>query len=534
VLQRDGPRRVPSLSGGSVWDSGAESDGTIVCPCAKEHLMVLRIQCMMGGFLMAVVVSLIFVDGADFTVFPIEEVSCAASQIVTHMDFVRGLISRKTERVILVAMYLGLLLTIAVLSLWFSYPLQRQYGPLLLVACALVTTNMWRWNWAERVVLQRQAAKMNRSKRAAIYVFHSSLPVGTRRYVTQPSLLTSVYSPVETDTTLTETGGGGETLAVGPESEAEVEAEAEAEAEAERERDIDDVDSVSVSVGRDHEEEEEGKEREGQDGKTVAEESPAAPAPVLDAQEVEVGVPAQSLALADIGPGMITTEENVVIGFLGVVPTEEAIPAAAYIQNLITLMHVIDGLLMLSYTGVEKIKGSDGVLIVRVCGPSLSQAPQTEEEREQAEWEQVTRDCRLMCRFLSAVSIAANHMIGRTLNGDIIQGLRAGVACGPVTAGVLGTCELMYDVFGDTVNTAARLMSKAGAGEILVSEMVAAHVASVAMPPDGTARPQERCGHLGLVQSRPRLLFLKGKGLFPVRQVLLTKTSLHRTHRHLM
>ena len=53
-------------------------------------------------------------------------------------------------------------------------------------------------------------------------------------------------------------------------------------------------------------------------------------------------------------------------------------------------------------------------------------------------------------------------------------GMRIGLATGSVMAGVIGRSKFAYDVWGDTVNVAARVEGLAQAGEILVSESVKA------------------------------------------------------------
>jgi adenylate cyclase len=51
--------------------------------------------------------------------------------------------------------------------------------------------------------------------------------------------------------------------------------------------------------------------------------------------------------------------------------------------------------------------------------------------------------------------------------------VRIGIHCGPLTAGVIGTERLQYDVWGDTVNVASRMESTGEPGRIHVSEAFA-------------------------------------------------------------
>ena len=56
-------------------------------------------------------------------------------------------------------------------------------------------------------------------------------------------------------------------------------------------------------------------------------------------------------------------------------------------------------------------------------------------------------------------------------SGDQMK-VRIGMATGPAVAGVIGTRKFAYDLWGDTVNTAARMESNGTPGEIQVSNTV--------------------------------------------------------------
>jgi adenylate cyclase len=91
--------------------------------------------------------------------------------------------------------------------------------------------------------------------------------------------------------------------------------------------------------------------------------------------------------------------------------------------------------------------------------------------------------------------------VGRRPN--LALAMRVGIATGPVTAGVIGRAKISYDVWGDTVNLAARLESHGSPGRIHVSLAT--------------------CKALGEDYGERRAIELKGIGL--VETVLIVRPS---------
>ena len=75
------------------------------------------------------------------------------------------------------------------------------------------------------------------------------------------------------------------------------------------------------------------------------------------------------------------------------------------------------------------------------------------------------------CAQMALDMMEAVRLIGAQ-TGETIQ-LRIGLHCGPVVAGVIGTRKYAYDVWGDTVNIAARLEEYSLPGRIQTSGTVA-------------------------------------------------------------
>ena len=82
--------------------------------------------------------------------------------------------------------------------------------------------------------------------------------------------------------------------------------------------------------------------------------------------------------------------------------------------------------------------------------------------------------------------------------------IRVGLNCGPVTAGVIGTTKFHYDVWGNTVNVASRMESKANPGGIRITE----------------ALKNELEGQEGIEFSEPIECEVKGKGLMKTFEVM--------------
>jgi len=88
--------------------------------------------------------------------------------------------------------------------------------------------------------------------------------------------------------------------------------------------------------------------------------------------------------------------------------------------------------------------------------------------------------------------------------------VRIGINSGPVIAGVIGTHKFIYDVWGDTVNTASRMESSGAPGHVHVS-----------------ADTRLMLGEAYLFEPRGSL-DIKGKGVMDTYFLLGSRTKSHR------
>ena len=71
--------------------------------------------------------------------------------------------------------------------------------------------------------------------------------------------------------------------------------------------------------------------------------------------------------------------------------------------------------------------------------------------------------------------------------------VRIGLHAGPVIAGVVGKRSISYDIWGDTVNTAALVEEHGAPGRVNVSETVAGYVESMFdLEPRGTVESEKK------------------------------------------
>jgi len=131
-------------------------------------------------------------------------------------------------------------------------------------------------------------------------------------------------------------------------------------------------------------------------------------------------------------------------------PFSERLTPHEIVATLDTLFTLLDGLA--ERHGVEKIK-TVGDAWMAACGVPEANA----------------RHLETMADLSLAMLNAVKDL--NTRSPEPLS-LRIGLNCGPVVAGVIGAKRLIYDLWGDTVNTASRMESHGLPGRIQVTEAV--------------------------------------------------------------
>ena len=126
-----------------------------------------------------------------------------------------------------------------------------------------------------------------------------------------------------------------------------------------------------------------------------------------------------------------------------------------------TILHELND----CFKGFDAIMEGEGVEKIQTVGDGyLAVACIPEEKPDHAH--RCVRAAEKMIQFLAE----------RNKHHEIQWEVRIGIHSGPMTAGVIGTKKLAYNIFGDTVNTAARIETAGAKGRINVSSTTYHHI----------------------------------------------------------
>jgi adenylate cyclase len=133
---------------------------------------------------------------------------------------------------------------------------------------------------------------------------------------------------------------------------------------------------------------------------------------------------------------------------VGFTAFSQSLEAEVVVDQLNKIVHVFDGLA--EKHGVEKIK------TIGDCYMLAGGVPNQQDDH-------ALRVANAALEMLSELG-KLNRAQGQSFQ------IRVGIHSGPLVAGVIGTKKYVYDIWGDTVNTASRMQSTGVPGEIQVSD----------------------------------------------------------------
>ncbi|MBP7449934.1 MAG: adenylate/guanylate cyclase domain-containing protein, partial [Flavobacteriales bacterium] len=133
-------------------------------------------------------------------------------------------------------------------------------------------------------------------------------------------------------------------------------------------------------------------------------------------------------------------------------PQSERMSAQELVATIDTCFKAFDAIVV--HYGLEKIKTIGDAYM---CAGGLPD-PRSSSARD------------TVLAALDMQAYMAQHAIERSATGRPAFTMRAGIHTGPVVAGIVGDTKFQYDVWGDTVNIAARMESTGGTGRVNISE----------------------------------------------------------------